>query len=447
MKIKENEKLGLGSCVTILVGGCIGSAIFSLSGMTMYYAGPAALITWFVAALILGLYGIQVAELSIRYPKSGGVFVFPAKAMGKNEREGKVWGFISAWGYVISNIIAVAFSAIYVAVYLGVGFQALAGFRIPLAIISIVICTALNLIKVTSAGKYNNVLVALLVITMLTFVSIAMFAGKWNPQNMVPFFTQGAKGVAGFIQAIPNAMVGYGSVVAIAFMVGEVENPNRTVPKSLAISLILVVLLYQLMILGTMGNITTEFLIKNPGMRFIPMFAAAFTSLNMFPWLSKLISISALLALLTTMLVVGFLNARAVCSMANAKMLPAFFGKVNKNGVPSTACLTLSACTIVLSCFPSITELLVNLGSISAAITIVIVCFSLIASRKKLPHVEGNYAAPGGNIVSILTIILILICYIPAIFNGSVYMWLFTFILYAIGGIIMFIMMKKNKAD
>lgn len=73
------------------------------------------------------------------------------------------------------------------------------------------------------------------------------------------FFTQGAKGVAGFIQAIPNAMVGYGSVVAIAFMVGEVENPNRTVPKSLAISLILVVLLYQLMILGTMGNITTEF--------------------------------------------------------------------------------------------------------------------------------------------------------------------------------------------
>lgn len=177
------------------------------------------------------------------------------------------------------------------------------------------------------------------------------------------------------------------------------------------------------------------------------MFAAAFTSLNMFPWLSKLISISALLALLTTMLVVGFLNARAVCSMANAKMLPAFFAKVNKNGVPSTACLTLSACTIVLSCFPSITELLVNLGSISAAITIVIVCFSLIASRKKLPHVEGNYAAPGGNIVSILTIILILVCYIPAIFNGSVYMWLFTFILYGIGGIIMFIMMKKNKAD
>ena len=76
------------------------------------------------------------------------------------------------------RVMTPAFSAIYVAVYLGVGFQALAGFRIPLAIISIVICTALNLIKVTSAGKYNNVLIALLVITMLTFVSIAIFAGR-----------------------------------------------------------------------------------------------------------------------------------------------------------------------------------------------------------------------------------------------------------------------------
>ena len=60
--------------------------------------------------------------------------------------------------------------------------------------------------------------------------------------------------------AIPNAMVGYGSVVAIAFLVSEVKNPNRTVPKSMAISMVLVVLLYLLMIIATMGNITTQLL-------------------------------------------------------------------------------------------------------------------------------------------------------------------------------------------
>lgn len=155
-----------------------------------------------------------------------------------------------------------------------------------------------------------------------------------------------------------------------------------------------VVLLYLLMIIATMGNITTQLLIDNPGFRFIPMFAAAFTSLTSVPWLSKLISIAALLALLTTMLVVLSLNARAVSSMADGGMLPKPLAKLNKNGVPGTATVTLAIVCMVLSCFPSLTELLVNLGSVSAAVTIVIVCASLICARKKVPHQAGNYKAP-----------------------------------------------------
>ena len=68
MENKDSGKLGLVACIAILTGGCIGSAIFSLSGMTMYYAGPAAIITWIVAAIILGCYGVQVAELSVDTP-------------------------------------------------------------------------------------------------------------------------------------------------------------------------------------------------------------------------------------------------------------------------------------------------------------------------------------------------------------------------------------------
>lgn len=245
--------------------------------------------------------------------------------------------------------------------------------------------------------------------------------------------------------AIPNAMVGYGSVVAIAFLVSEVKNPNRTVPKSMAISMVLVVLLYLLMIIATMGNITTQLLIDNPGFRFIPMFAAAFTSLTSVPWLSKLISIAALLALLTTMLVVLSLNARAVSSMADGGMLPKPLAKLNKNGVPGTATVTLAIICMVLSCFPSLTELLVNLGSVSAAITIVIVCASLICARKKVPHQAGNYKAPGGNFISVLTIVLIVASYIPGIFSGGGTMWLFTIIIYAVGAVIMAYYLKKQN--
>ena len=68
---KNSEKLGLLGSVGVLVGCCIGSAIFSISGMTIYYAGPAAILSWIIAGLIQGTYSIEVAELSARYPRSG----------------------------------------------------------------------------------------------------------------------------------------------------------------------------------------------------------------------------------------------------------------------------------------------------------------------------------------------------------------------------------------
>lgn len=447
MEKKEHGKLGLLACVALLAGGCIGSSIFSLSGMTMYYAGPASILSWLIAAFILCLYGLLVSELAIRYPKSGGVYLFPSKALGNSPKVRKGWAFIASWGYMFSNIIAVGFAAIYVGTFLSVGFEALGGltWQIILGVLAVVLVVVLNLLKITSAGRANNFLVGALVICMLIFAVIAFTSGTWNGANFQNFFGQGAKGNWGFLQAVPNAMTGYGSIVAIAFMVGEVKNPNRTVPKSLAIALILVVCLYMLMIIATMGNIQTQLLIDNPGFRYIPMYAAAFTSLASVPWLSKLISIAAVIANLTTMLVVLSLNSRAVSSMADDGMMPKFLAFRNKNGVPAGATLFLGFFCAVLACLPHLTEILVNMGSFIAATTIMIVCISYIAAVKKVPYVEGNFKVPGGLALAIIAIVLILISYIPGFINGDPMMWLFTAIIYVSGIILMFVALKNSE--
>ena len=434
----DNNKLKLGACVAMLAGGCIGSSIFSLSGMTMYYASPAAIFSWLGAAIICGLYGLQAAELSIRYPKSGGVFVFPAKAISPK------WGFIAAWGYIVANSIAVAFAAIYVGTYLGVSWKMFSNMQIVLAIVAVFFVTWMNLKKVTMAGKVNNILVLSLIVCMLIYVCVAFTHPNFCWDNFSNFFN-GGMGKTGWIEAIPNAMTGYGSIVAIAFMVSEVHEPNKTVPKSLFIALGIIVGLYMLMIIATMGHITTDFLVENPGMRFIPMFAAAFTSMNNVPWLSKVISIAAVLALITTMLVVEKLTVGAVKSMADAELLPAVLKKENKDGAPIVATIVIAIVCAILSCFPSATEILVNLGSLFAAINISLVIISAIFARKKVPYVEGNFKAPGGNVVSIITVIAIVATYIPKMIGGeNTTMWIFTIVLYAIGAVIMMYYTKKG---
>jgi amino acid transporter len=113
----KKKKLGLFSCITILVGGMFGSAIFSLSGQTIVYSGPSALISWLIAGFILLFYGLIVAELSIIYPKTGGVYLFPAKTIGKKEITKKIIGWISSWGYLNSCLVGIIFAAIYVGTY------------------------------------------------------------------------------------------------------------------------------------------------------------------------------------------------------------------------------------------------------------------------------------------------------------------------------------------
>lgn len=441
----QGGSLGLLACVTMIAGGMIGSAIFSLSGLTVYQAGPSAIISWIIAAVIMLIYGLVVAELSTIFPKSGGVFVFPSKALGKTEKTGKLWGWISTWGYINANVVAIAFAAIYVGTYLGVGFPVFSNLQIPLALGAIAFCFVLNTLKFAVAGRLNNILVGLLILTMLIFICVGIFGGSWDSSQLVPFFSQGASGSAGFLSVVPTAMVGYGSIVAIAFMVSEVKNPNKNVPKSVLIAMGIVVTLYSLIILATVGLITAGYLAENPGMRFIPLYAASFTKLTAYPWIAKVISISAVLALLTTMLVVIALTSRAIAATAEGGLLPEILGKNGKTGTPIYATILVAALGAIVSCFPEFTAEIVSLGALFAAITISINCVSLIVARKKNAYVPGNFRAPGGNVLPTVVLIVLIICYIPDIISGGWVLWGYTIVWYLLGLIIYSHYSKKDK--
>lgn len=448
METEKNEKLGLWACVFFLTGGCIGSAIFSLSGMTMINGGPASILSWIAAALILVAYGLLVTELSIRYPKSGGVFVFPAKAIGNG------WGFFSAWGYIISNIIAVSFSAITIGTFICAGlspvtmgtvWQYQKVITLVAAVLTIFLASCLNLLDITSTGKVNNILVGILITVMLIYSAFAFASKGFNMENYRNFFN-GAQGESGWIRSIPTAMVAYGACVAIAFMVGSVQNPRKTVPKSLLISMIVVTLLYLTMIFSTLGIVNWQTLQQEDG-AFQPMFIAinhmGYDS-GITTFLYLLIGVAGVLALITTILVVQALNARALQSMSEEGMMPAILSRTNRNGIPALSVVILSALSAILSCFSDTTSVLVNLGALTSAVTMVIVIVSYFVAYGKEELKKTDYRAPGGLVLAVVTMIIIVVSYVPsALASDAGSMWLFSAIIYAVG-IVAFLIFKRK---
>lgn len=443
----DKKKIGLFSAVAIIIGGAIGSAIFSLSGLTIYKAGPASLLSWIIAAVVMGLYALVCAELSVRFPYSGGVFVFPRKILGKNESEGQFYGWLSTWGYINANIVAISFAAIYVGTYLSVSFPVLKNYGYLLSVLAILFVFYLNSIKFSLLGKINIALVFVLVVTMLIYIITGFTSDNWNGALFTPFFTQGSDGTFGFLTSVPIAMVAYGSIVSITFMAGKVENPRRNILLSIVIALCVIVALYLLIIGATLGLVSADFLKENPGMRYIPLYAAAFISLSNLKFLSYTISIAAFFALITTMLVVMNLTSLAIKEASVSGILPSLFKKDNRYGVPMNASILVAIPSLVLSFFPSLTETIVSLASLFASITIAINCISLIKAKRQNLGEKASFSLPLGITIPLLSLIAIIICYIPDIVGGGLKIWLYTIAWYLIGSLYYFIRMKSKKRE
>lgn len=443
---KNQGKLGLVESSTILIGGMIGSAIFSLSGITIMNAGPASILSWIVAGVILFGYGLLNAELSTIYPNSGGVFMFPAKSLGRTPEQGRFWGWLSSWAYLCSCWGGAAFSAIYVGTYLSVAFPALANLQVPLALLATLLCGVLNVFKISVTGKVSIIMTGTLVVTMLIFIGVGLCGGQWDGALLTPFFTQGAQGRFSFLSAIPIAMVAYGSIVAVAFMVGEIKDPNKNVPRAMVIAMSIVITVYSLVMLTTLGLVTAGFLQQNPEMTYIPLYAAAFTKLAHIPWLPALISISATLALLTAMLVLIALASRTVQAAAMSGILPKVLGKNNaKTGVPLNATILVTVAFGVLASFPMFTEFIINLGAMCNVIVVSIICITVIAARRKNPGVKA-FRAPGGNVLPVLILVVLVTCYVPKILTGGWQLWAFTAGYILVGLIIYFSNAKGRKS-
>lgn len=418
----ESKKNGMGlmSCVALIMGACVGSAIFSISGITISQAGPSAILSWFLAAAIFSAYGIVVTELAGLYPESGGIYMFPKYAIGGSR--GSFWGFISSWGYIVSNTIAIAFSAIYFGSYLQAGFPVL-GDRTSLAIIGFCVSAAILFPGGKRSQRIQNALVVVLICAMTVYCLTAFFGGHFNTGNFKGFFTSGSKGSTGFLSAIPLALVAYGGSIVIAFMAGDVRNPGKNIPRSLLLGLGAVSLIYIAIITAITGTLPLEELQKSEEARFIPLFASiSVGSLKAFPYLAKVVSLCGAVALLTTVTALLRVNAEAARAMSGEKI---------KRNEAIVVMILICVCL----CFAKgWTMEMISLGAVLNIVSMTVTCISLMKARKKV------------LILPMSVIAVFIVCYVPETVKSGTRIWLFTAAVYA-AGLIVFFLRKRFREN
>lgn len=194
---KELEwDLGLVSVVAISTGAMIGSGIFVLPGIAMAESGPAVILAFALAALLVFPAALSISELGTAMPDAGGDYVFIERGMGP--AAGTVAGLGTWLMLMFKGALALVGGMFYLDVLLTLPSHASVAIAVGTALVLI------NLVGVKQTGQLQSVMVIVLIAILSVFV-IATITRVESAQYS-PFF---ARGYGGLITATTTVLVSY----------------------------------------------------------------------------------------------------------------------------------------------------------------------------------------------------------------------------------------------
>jgi len=237
--------LGVTEAITLIVGSIIGSGIFLVPSLIAAELRSPALVfvLWGVAG-VLSLFGaLSYAELGALLPKAGGQYVYLREAYGP------VWAFLYGWTeFLVIRAGSLAAVATAFALYAG-HFRALSPAGVKLvAIFCILGLVLINTFGVRLGGQVQNVFTALKVAALGVLIVGALSFRGGSMGNFAPMGVQdlGPSGVSAFGVAMVSALWAYDGWNNVNFVAEEIRDPQRNIPRALAIAMAIVMALYLL---------------------------------------------------------------------------------------------------------------------------------------------------------------------------------------------------------
>ncbi len=366
--------LGLLDVFSIATGAMISSGIFILPGLAFAKTGPSVVISYFIAGLfaLTGLFSI--AELSSAMPKAGGDYYFITRSMGPIA--GTISGLLSWFSLSLKSSFALIGMAELLTLFYPVNIHIAAiGFTL--------IFLTLNIFGVEKVGHTQTGLVGILLLVIGIFVFLGIPNIKIS--NFEPFTFNGKSSIfstAGFV------FISYGGLLKVASVAEEIKKPGKNIIKGMLISIIVVVIMYFLMLLVTVGVLSASELSGS----LTPVANAARKFMGK-PGM-YLMQLAAITAFISTANAGLLAASRYPLALSRDRLLPGFLNKVSEKYRSPYSALIVTAGFMIVTLFLNL-DVLIKVASTVLIMTYILSNFSVIILREsKLQNYRPIFKSP-----------------------------------------------------
>ena len=235
--------LGVFDATSMVTGNMIGSGIFLLVGFAAEpVTGNSSLIlAWVIGGLMALMGAFCIAELSTRFPQTGGDFIYLHKVYGPFP------SFLYGWMSLVifqtgSTAVLASFSAKYMLQFLPqLQFLSVAG----LASVILLFFTAIHCFKVQIGSRFQSILTIVKVIGIFLLIYI-LFSSDSAQTNKPLSSTETSNTYLGFSRALTPIFFAYTGWNCAGYIAGEISKPRKTLPIALIGGTLITTVIYAI---------------------------------------------------------------------------------------------------------------------------------------------------------------------------------------------------------
>ncbi|KAA3460304.1 cationic amino acid transporter 6, chloroplastic-like [Gossypium australe] len=373
------RKLRWYDLVALGVGGMLGVGVFVTTGpVARNHSGPSVFISYIIAGISALLSSLCYTEFSVQIPVAGGAFSYLRVTFG--EFVGYFAGANILMEYVLSNAAVARSFTEYLCSAFGISDPnswrvevpgLLQGYnKLDFSAVALVLILTFCLCHSTKESSILNLIMTAFHIVFFGFIIIMGFCNG-SVENLVKptgLTPNGIRGVLDGAAIVYFSYIGYDSVSTLA---EEIQNPPVTLPVGIIGSVFIVSGLYCLMALALCVMVPYNQIAEKAS------YSMAFQRIG-WKWAGNIVGAGASLGIVASLLVAMLGQARYLCVIGRARLVPSWLSKVHPStGTPLNATVFLGLCTASIALFTDL-DIVIEIISIGTLLVFYLVANALI---------------------------------------------------------------------